>query len=63
MRAVIPALVGMVALFIAGFVRGGEATSPDPELEFEFGAFYALGGFGPVAVVAGVALGINLSRD
>jgi hypothetical protein len=61
MRAVIPALVGMVALFIAGFVRGGEATSPDPELVF--GAFYALGGLGPVAVVAGVALGINLSRD
>jgi hypothetical protein len=62
MRTATPALLGVVVLFIAGFVRGGEANSPDPELVF--GAFCALGGLGLVGVLAaGVALGIRLSRD
>ncbi len=62
MRAVTPALLGLVALFLAGFVRGGEATSADPELVV--GAAYALAGLGLAGVVAaGVALGIKLSRS
>lgn len=61
-RIITPALVGAMALFVAGFVRGGAADSPDPELVW--GAFYALGGIGLLAVVAaGVALGIGLSHD
>jgi hypothetical protein len=62
MRAFTPALLGVMALFIAGFVRGTSRSSADPELVF--GAVYALGGLGLVGVLsAGVALGIRLSRD
>ncbi len=62
MRAVAPAFLGMLALFIAGFVRGGATRSPDPELVFGFS--YAMGGLGVVGVLAaGVAVGIRLSRD
>lgn len=45
MRAFTPALVGVMALFIAGFVRGTSRSSADPELVF--GAVYTLGGVGP----------------
>ncbi|WP_101525543.1 hypothetical protein [Nocardioides houyundeii] len=56
------ALLGALTLFIAGFVRGGEANSADPELVL--GAFYALAGIGSVCIIAaGTALGISLSRD
>jgi hypothetical protein len=52
----------MLALFIAGFVRGGVANSADPELVFA--AFYALAGLGFVGILtAGVSLGIRLARD
>ena len=62
MRAVAPAVLGVLFLFIAGFIRGGEANSPDPELVL--GAFYALAGLGLIGVLAaGVAAGISLSRD
>lgn len=62
MRASAPALLGALVLFIAGFVRGGAAHSPDPELLL--GVFYALAGLGSVGVLAaGVALGNSLSRD
>ena len=62
MRAVAPAVLGVLFLLIAGFIRGGEANSPDPELVL--GAFYALAGLGLIGVLAaGVAAGISLSRD
>jgi hypothetical protein len=61
-RAVNPALLGILALFIAGFVRGLETNSRDPELVLA--ASYALGGCGLMGVLAaGVAFGIRLSRD
>jgi hypothetical protein len=57
-----PAFFGTAMLFIAGFVRGGATSSPDPELVF--GATYALGGLGLAGLVAaGVALGIRLGRE
>ena len=62
MRTLPLALFGVVLLFSAGFIRGGEGRSPDPELVW--GAFYALGGLGLASVLAaGVTLGIILARD
>ena len=62
MRAIPLALLGMLCLFIAGFIRGGERNSPDPELVFALS--YALGGLGLMGVLAaGVAVGIRLARD
>lgn len=61
MPAFIPAAVGALALFLAGFIRGGLRSSADPELVL--GASYALGGLGLTGVLAaGVALGANLTK-
>lgn len=61
MPAFIPAALGALALFVAGFIRGGLQNSADPELIF--GASYALGGLGLMGVLAGgVALGANLTK-
>lgn len=61
MPALITGVSGVLSLFLAGFIRGGLRTSPDPELVF--GASYALGGLGLMGVVAaGVAWGVNLTR-
>ena len=57
MRVVVSALLGMSALFVAGFLKGGEDMSRDPDLLL--GTFYALAGLGMLAIVAaGVALGV-----
>lgn len=62
MPALISGVIGALALFAAGFVRGGLRTSADPELVF--GASYALGGLGLMCVLAtGVAMGVSLARD
>lgn len=61
MPAFLPAVLGALTLFLAGFIRGGLRTSADPELVY--GASYALGGLGLMGVLAaGVALGVSLSR-
>jgi hypothetical protein len=61
MPVLVTGLIGVVALFLAGFIRGGLRTSPDPELVFA--ASYALGGLGLMGVLAaGVAWGVNLTR-
>lgn len=61
MPAFIPAVLGALALFVAGFIRGGLRNSADPELVF--GASYALGGLGLMGVLAaGVAFGVNLTK-
>lgn len=61
MPAFISAFLGTLALFVAGFIRGGLQNSADPELIF--GASYALGGLGFLGVLAaGVALGVNLTK-
>ena len=55
------AALGALALFLAGFIRGGLRNSADPELVF--GASYALGGLGLMGVLdAGVAWGASLTR-
>ena len=55
-------VLGAVALFLAGFIRGGLRTSADPELVF--GASYALAGLGLMGVLAaGVAWGVNLTKN
>jgi hypothetical protein len=61
MPAFLPAALGALALFVAGFIRGGLRNSADPELVF--GASYALGGLGLMGVLAaGVAMGVNLAK-
>ncbi|MFC6696053.1 hypothetical protein [Nocardioides daphniae] len=56
------AILGALALFMAGAVRAGLDQSVDPELVL--GSSYALGGAGLMALLAvGVALGIGLARD
>ena len=61
MPAFLAAAFGVLALFLAGFIRGGLRNSPDPELVY--GASYALGGLGLMGVLAaGVAVGIGLTR-
>lgn len=61
MPVIMSGALGALALFLAGFVRGGLRNSADPELIF--GAFYALAGLGLTGVLAaGVALGANLTR-
>lgn len=61
-RALTPALLGIFAFLVAGFVRGMEVNSNDPELVLA--AFYALVACGLVGVLAaGVAIGIRLARD
>lgn len=61
MNAVMPAVLGTLCLLLAGFVRGTAGTSADPELVLA--AAYALGGLGPVGVVAaGVAIGVRMAR-
>lgn len=61
MPAFVAATFGVLALFLAGFIRGGLRYSADPELVY--GASYALGGLGLVGVLAaGVAMGIGLTR-
>jgi hypothetical protein len=61
-RAVNPALLGILTFLIAGFVRGMEANSNDPEILFA--AFYALVACGLIGILAaGVAIGIRLARD
>jgi hypothetical protein len=62
MRGLGPALIGVFCFLVAGFVRGGESRSPDPELVMAFS--YALGAAGLVGVIAGgVAIGLALARD
>ena len=62
MRGLIPALLGVFAFLVAGFVRGMGVHSSDPELVLA--ASYALGACGLVGVlVGGIAMGIRLSRD
>ena len=62
MRASLAAVMGVLSLFLAGFIRGGERYSNDPELVY--GGSYALAACGALGVlVAGVAWGIALSRD
>ncbi|WP_210439880.1 hypothetical protein [Nocardioides xinjiangensis] len=59
MPALVSAALGALALFLAGFVRGGLRYSADPELIF--GASYALGGLGLMGILAaGIAFGANL---
>lgn len=54
--------MGVLSLFLAGFIRGMARYSADPELIF--GASYALLGCGALGVLAGgLAMGIRLSRD
>ena len=61
MPAFMSAAFGALALFLAGFIRGGLRNSADPELIF--GASYALGGLGLMSVLAaGVALGASLTK-
>jgi hypothetical protein len=60
MRVVTSALLGALALFLAGFLRGGEDMSRDPDLML--GTFYAFAGLGSVGILAaGVALGVRLA--
>ena len=62
MPAFMSAAFGVVALFLAGFIRGGLRNSADPELIF--GASYALVGLGFMGVLAaGIALGTSLARE
>lgn len=59
MPALLPAALGALVLFLAGFIRGSLRYSADPELIF--GASYALGGLGLMGVIAaGIAWGANL---
>ena len=61
MRGLGPALAGILCFLVAGFVRGGERHSADPELVMAFS--YALGAAGLVGVIAGgVAIGLTLAR-
>ncbi len=61
MRASTYAIAGVLALVIAGFVRGGLANSNDPELILALS--WGLAGCGLLGVVAGgVAIGNRLAR-
>ena len=56
------AILGVFALVVAGFIRGGLPHSSDPELVFAFS--WGLAGFGLFAVLtAGVATGVRLARQ
>jgi hypothetical protein len=61
MRALAPAVMGVLAFVASGFLRGGIRYSADPELVLA--ASYGLTACGLVGVVAGgVALGIRIAR-
>ena len=61
MPAFMLAAFGALALFLAGFIRGGLRNSADPELIF--GASYALVGLGLMGLLAaGIALGASLTK-
>jgi hypothetical protein len=62
MRGTTPAILGVLAFALAGFLRGGLRYSADPELVFA--ASWGLAACGLVGVLAGgVAIGIRLSRE
>jgi hypothetical protein len=61
MRGTAPAILGVFACILAGFIRGGLRHSADPELVLA--ASWGLAACGTVGVLAGgVAIGIQLSR-
>jgi hypothetical protein len=62
MRGFAPAFFGVIAFVVAGFIRGGLRSSPDPELIYA--ASSGLAACELVGVLAGgVAMGIHLARD
>jgi hypothetical protein len=61
MSCIEPAVLGVLAFVLSGFLRGGMRYSADPELVLA--ASYGLAATGLVGVLAGgVALGIQLTR-